>query len=162
MKSKLLRVLLGLSLVLGLRAEDTNKLWFSANTGVMSQYLGVIGAIFYNSPVSVSEITIGYQDWYGGVWNSTGLGGDAYGQNYGDEFDYYAGWAHTFDWIRCDLSSSYYTISRLGRMNDDLWVIEPEVSFPKFPFVQPYFRCRLQPFTPQAMRIGERALFMAA
>jgi hypothetical protein len=138
----LLWLVLGVSLVPGLGAGDADKPWYSAQTGVMSQYLGLIGPIFYNSPVAVSEITVGYLDWYGGVWNSTGLGGDRYGQTYGDEFDIYGGWAHTFGWIRCDLSGSYYTISRLDRMGGDLWVVEPEVSFPKFPYVQPYFRCR--------------------
>jgi len=140
---KLLTVLfVGLLCTAHLRAFDETNVSYSAKTGIMSEYLGSIGSIFYKSPVSVNEIDFGYSDWYGGIWNSTGLGGTKYGQTYGDEFDFYGGWAHTFDWIKIDLSSTYYAIARLDTTSDDLWVIEPEISLPKFPFVQPYIRGR--------------------
>ena len=142
MKTTLLLLIVGLSSVSSLCAADESKVWYSANTSVMSEYLGSIGSVFYKSPISINEVDIGYKDWYGGIWSATGLGGTKYGQTYGDEFDFYAGWAHTFDWVKVDLSSTYYAIASLDKMNNDLWVIEPEVSLPKCPFVQPYVRGR--------------------
>ena len=119
-----------------------DQLTGSVKTGVTSEYIGRVGSIFNNHPIMVNELTLVYGDWYAGVWNSDGLYSHKYGTTYADEFDFYLGWAHTFNWIKVDVSSTYYTLANLSKSNDDMWVIEPEVSLPKFPFVQPYVRAR--------------------
>lgn len=115
---------------------------YTFKTGLATEYLGSVGAVFYEDPISVNELSVGYGNWYGGFWSSTGLGGTKYGETFGDEIDFYAGWAHTFGWVKVDLMSSYYAIASLDRTNDDLFALEAEISLPKFPFVEPYVRVR--------------------
>lgn len=121
---------------------SANDNWGTIKTSIMSQYLGRVGSIFDDAPSSVTELTLGYKGWYAGIWTATTYSGESYGTTYGDEIDFYAGWAHTFCLAKLDIMYSYYTIADLDQMDDDLWAIESEISFPRFPFVQPYIRSR--------------------
>ncbi len=128
------------------KLESTNSVpsEFSgfASTGVESQYLGRIGAVFSDKPISVNIIEVDYKDFYLGAWNATGLSAREYGKTYADEWDLYGGWAHNFGPVKLDLSASYFALAELGQSADDMWITEQEISFPKFPFVQPYVRSR--------------------
>ena len=141
-KTALIWFVLCLASIEASQAADQNMAWHTVKTGFRSKYLGSSGGIAYKWPIYVNEIIIGYKDWYGGIWNSTGLGNTKYGQTYGDEFDFYGGWAHTYDRIKLDISATYWAIATLDETGDDLWVFEPEISFPKCPFAQPYIRGR--------------------
>ncbi len=112
------------------------------STGVESKYIGRIGAIFSDKPISVNIVEIDYKDFYLGTWNATGLTPRTYGTTYADEWDAYGGWAHDFGPVKVDLSGSYFGLAQLDQSKDDMWIAEQEVSFPKFPFVQPYVRSR--------------------
>ncbi len=129
-------------LCFGRLCAEEQTVAYTFKTGIASEYLGAIGPVFYKQPVAVSEMSVGYGDWYVGVWNSTGLGGTAYGKTYGDEFDLYAGWAHRFGPVKVDVSSSYYAVASLDTMKDDVWVVESILSVPTFPFVEPYIHVR--------------------
>ncbi len=115
---------------------------YSTQVGVMSEYLGSVGATFYDGPILVSQFDVGYKSWYFGILVNTGLSGTPYGKTYGDDWNGYFGWVHEFGPIKADISASYYGIAELGTMKDDIWVAEVELSAPKCPFVQPYIRGR--------------------
>lgn len=121
---------------------DSNQLSGFVNTGVQSQYLSRSGKIFSKSPILVNIAEGDYKDFYLGTWNATSLGGRQYGSTYGDEWDAYGGWARRFGPIKLDLSATYFTLSELDKMSDDLWMTEQEISCPTVPFVQPYVRSR--------------------
>ena len=141
MKTLLVCMLATLTAATSVRSED--KLSGSFKIGIASQYLARVGTVLDTNPIMIGELSLGYGDWYGGVWSSTDLSGHhKYGSIYGDEIDVYLGWAHTFDWIKIDLSTTYYALAKLDHQSDDMWVFEPEVSFPKFWFVEPYLRAR--------------------
>lgn len=118
------------------------SVWGTAKTGIVSQYLGRIGSVFDESPSSVTEVTMGYKDFYAGVWSATTISDEKYGTTYGDEVDVYMGWTRAIGPIKLDISSSYYAIAQLDRVRDDLWCIESEITLHQFPFVQPYVRAR--------------------
>jgi len=141
MKTSILLAVLPHLLTSNLDAE-TPEISYTLKTGVASKYLGQIGAVFYDDPVSVTDVSVGYIDWYAGIWTSTGLGGTKYGETFGDEIDFYAGWAHNFGQVRIDIMSSYYTIANLDRIADDLFALEAEMSLPRFPLLEPYVRVR--------------------
>jgi hypothetical protein len=141
-----MKILLGLFFALMLAAFDaesaeTKAVW-SWETQIRSEYLGKIGIVFYDKPIMVNDITLSYGDFYAGTWISTGLGGDTYGSTFADEFDLYAGWGHTYGWIRFDLTGAFFFIKDLDRVKNDIWIAEGEVSFPKVPIVQPYLAVR--------------------
>ena len=126
-----------LSLLCGDIASAEETSWSLASS-VYSKYIGKIGAIFSGDPILVNELDWSRGDLFAGVWNSTGLDRYPYGSTYADELDLWFGYGHTFDWIHVQTDVAYYTVKDLTRMNDDLWVVEGEVSLSKIPFVQPY------------------------
>lgn len=139
-----LTLLLGLGLA---KAEEKKVPGFvpvvwSLDTQFRTEYLGGIGQVFYDKPIWVNDISVSYGDWFAGTWISTALGGDAYGSTFGDEVDLYAGWGHTYDWLRLQVSASYFMICELDDLGNDLWVVDGEASFPKVRFVQPYVAMR--------------------
>lgn len=115
---------------------------YSLNSGVFTKYLGTIGGVFYDSPIIVNDITAAHGDFYLGMWNSTALGHGKYGETFGNEYDFYAGWSHKVGRVRYDVTGMYFLIARLSALNDDLWVIDQKVSFPDCPVVQPYVKLR--------------------
>ena len=122
-------------------AAELHAVW-SWETQVRSEYIGRIGVVFYDKPLLVNDITLSYGDFNVGVWNSTGLGGQKYGSTFADETDLYVGWGHTYDWIRFQVVGAYFFIKDLDNLKNDLWIVEPEISLPKVPFVQPYLSIR--------------------
>jgi hypothetical protein len=123
-------------------ATADGSMWGIAKTGMQSQYLGRIGSVIDDSPSSVTEMTLGYGDMYGGVWNAKSFSHKPYGENYGDEIDLYGGWARTFGPIKLDVMATYYYIAQFDHLNDDMWAIEYEIAFHNISFVQPYIRAR--------------------
>ncbi len=136
--------LLGLVACLALQAQadQTNTLQWSWETQFRSEYMGKVGIVFYDKPLMVNDVSASYGDFYAGLWVSSGLGGERYGSTFSDEYDLYAGWGHTFDWVRFQLTAAYFAIKDLDRLGNDLWIVEPEVCFPKFPVVKPYVAVR--------------------
>lgn len=130
------------SIFLGNIFAADNSLSGFVSTGVQSEYLVRIGTIFSKSPILVNVVEVDYEDYYLGIWNSTGLTRHQYGSTYADEWDLYGGWAHSFGPIKLDLSGSYFGLSKLDHIRDDMWIAEQEISYPKFPFFQPYVRSR--------------------
>lgn len=129
-----------MSITVGHTAENSAVyLW---HTDFRSKYLGKTGQVFYDNPIMVNDVSVSYGDFYAGLWVSTALGGESYGSTFGDEFDLYAGWGHTYGWVRFQLSAAYFAIKDLDRLKDDIWIVEPEVSFPEFPLIQPYVAVR--------------------
>jgi len=112
------------------------------DTQFRSEYLGKIGKVFYDKPIMVNDISLSYGDFYAGTWIATALGGERYGSTYGDEVDLYAGWGHTYDWVHVQVTAAYFAIKDLGNLKNDLWIVEPEVSLPKVPIVQPFVAVR--------------------
>ena len=141
----------------GVQAADNGPVW-SWETQFRSEYLGKIGVVFYDKPIMVNDISLFYKDFYVGMWNSTALGGEPYGSTFGDEFDLYAGWGHTYGWVHLQFSAAYFAIKDLNNLRDDLWIFEPEISFPKVPFVQPYVAVRS--FNPITSESPERGWFV--
>ena len=141
MRKSLLFIMLCACISLQAQAADQGVTWV-ASTSVQSEYLGRIGPIFSEDPISVNFVEVGYKGFYGGIWNSTSLGGSKYGTTYGDEWDVYGGWAHKFGPFKLDLSASYFTLAQLNKISDDMWIAEQELSIPGMPFVQPYIRAR--------------------
>ena len=141
MKKLLLVTVFGLCLITAAHAADQKVTWITS-TGVQSEYLAKIGVILSDSPVSISFVEANYKDFYGGLWNATTLGGDEYGTTYGDEWDIYGGWAHTFGPVKLNLSAAYFAMTELDETSDDMWVTDQELSLPKMPFVQPYIASR--------------------
>lgn len=114
-RKSLLFTMLCACLTVQTQAADQGVTWVMG-TGVQSEYLGRIGPIFSKSPISVNFVEADYKGFYGGIWNSTSLGGRQYSTTYGDEWDVYGGWAHEFGPFKLDLSASYFTLAQLDKM----------------------------------------------
>lgn len=124
-----------------LQAAESPLTW-SWEAQFRSEYLGKIGAVFYDKPIMVNDVGVSYEDLFAGLWVSSALGGERYGSTFGDEFDIYAGWGHTYDWVRFQLTTAYFAINDLGNLKNDVWIVELEMSLPNVPLVQPYAAVR--------------------
>ena len=139
----LISTLLGVLSLQSSQAQENTLLSGSFTTQLNTAYIGKIGAIFDRGPTTVNylDINIG-SDWTAEVWTSTNLGGEPYNTTYGDEQDIFLTWHHSFNDIRVSLTWAYFLLKDLGRLDNDLWIGEAEVSYAKWAYFQPYLCTR--------------------
>ncbi|TSC79054.1 MAG: hypothetical protein G01um101429_561 [Parcubacteria group bacterium Gr01-1014_29] len=120
------------------------KEWrYTLTTGVFSKYLVKPGFTAHNKPILVNDITISYGDnWYFGIWNSTGIFDGEVGKDFGDETDVYVGWRKKWEQIALDLRFSYFALTEIDEFNNDLWIFDGRIDFIKTPVVTPYVAIR--------------------
>jgi hypothetical protein len=120
----------------------------------MSEYIGQSGVVFSRSPIAVNTVEADCKDFYAEIWSVTGLGGRQYGTTYGDEWDLWVGWSHTFGNVKITASCAYFALAQLDKVNDDMWIAEQEISLPKSPYVQPYLHSRYYGSVDDAWKPG--------
>jgi len=115
----------------------------SFTTAINTAYMGKIGTVFYREPTTVNYLDLNLgKDWTLEFWSSTGLGKERWGTTFGDEFDIFFTWHHQFNDVRVSLTGAYFFIEDLGHTKDDIWIGEGEVSYTKYPWLQPYISAR--------------------
>jgi len=102
-------------------------------------YLGSVGADFSDGNRSLSnEITLSKGDCYAGIWMATGPG-DA---KYKKDWDPYIGFVHQISFFRYEATATYFVLSNLARMNDDLWSFDQKISSTDKHALRPYVKIR--------------------
>lgn len=102
-------------------------------------YLGSVGADFSDGHPSLSsEVTVSKGDFYVGLWMATGPGH----AKYKEDWDPYIGFVHRHSCIRYEATVTYFVLSDLAHMDDDLWVIDQKVSLTTMHAIQPYMKVR--------------------
>lgn len=140
------------------QAQEDTLLSGSFTTQFNTAYIGKIGEVFHRGPTTVNylDINIG-SDWTAEIWTSTNLGGEPYNTTYGDELDLFLTWHRSFNDIRVSLTGAYFFLVDLGRLDNDLWIGEAEVSCTKWAYFQPYLCTRY--FGQVSEKSAERGWF---
>ncbi len=102
---------------------ETADSWsYTVVSRVLSQYLGLNGAVFHKKPVLQTSFTASHANGlYLDLWTSVGLADKRYGNNFGDEIDLTAGWAGSKFDIDWDVGLSYIIAGNMGHSDDDFW-----------------------------------------
>lgn len=116
---------------------------WNIKNSLVSKYLGTIGVVISDDPSFVNDITVSKGNYYAGIWTATGIGHGPYGRTFKDELDPYIGLSHSFGPLKYEITAIYFAIANLGKMNDDLWVIDQQLSSSGFHGFKPYvvLRC---------------------
>ncbi len=122
---------------------ETPSLSGSFTTKYATGYPGKIGVMFSRDPVLVNSLDINVgEDWTFEIWSSTSLGKEKYGDTFGDEIDLFAMWHHTYGNIRLSATAGYFAIKDLDELDNDLYILEGEVSYVECSYLQPYLCTR--------------------
>jgi len=102
------------------------------STRVLNQYVGDTGVVFYNRPVSQNDLTITHvpSGIYLDFWQSISLSHSGRSTNFGNEIEYYAGWAGEIAGIGVDAGVAYFDLITLFNMPGGD-VIQPYIELNK-------------------------------
>lgn len=79
-----------------------------AKSMLRSKYIGPDGIVFYDKPVSQSDVMISHKSgFYANIWISSGLN-TSWSTDWDDEADYTLGWNHNLGKFNLDASLSYF------------------------------------------------------
>lgn len=116
--------------------------------GFRSEYLNRPGIRIYKSAFTFSEASAKCGEWDAGVFASMGLGQrDVLKRNFANEIDFYVGWRRRWEerfesYIRLSYFMNDFRGSGIDYARDDQWIVDAEISAPKFPGVAPYIAYR--------------------
>jgi len=90
------------------------RISFQLNEEIWSRYLGVNGAIFYEDPIFVSDLTVSFpKGFYLDVWNSLAINEIGGSLNWGNETDFTAGYTFQAGGICFDVGVCYFDLKPL-------------------------------------------------
>ena len=139
---KMMAIVLGVSISQSLGWAQTDELHFRLETSIRSAYLAKVGVLLYDQPSWVNDLSASYRSWYAGVWSTAGLSDDEFGNNFGDEIDWYAGWKKAFGYVDLDLTASYFQLRKLNQSRDDLVALDAKFTCTADKLLQPYLQVR--------------------
>jgi hypothetical protein len=130
-----------------LAGEKENDFSVSGELWLRSAYLGDTGGVFYKGLVIQPSVTISHNNTglYVGVWGSIAPGKspteDNAGDNYGNEFDLYAGWAKKFGKLEADVMYAYYKIFPLNKWGyGDFHALSTKIGYALTDKITPYVK----------------------
>jgi len=115
-------------------ASEPERPLFEINfsTKVLNRYVGDTGVVAYNRPVSQSDLTITHNPTgiYLDIWQSISLNNAGRSTNFGNEIEYYVGWAGEITGIGVDTGVAYFDLITLFNMPEGD-IIQPYIELNK-------------------------------
>lgn len=115
-------------------AAEPGRTLFEINfsTKVLNKYVGDTGFVAYNHPVSQNDLTITHvpSGIYLDIWQSISLSHSGRSTNYGNEIEYFLGWAGDIAGIGVDTGVAYFDLITLFNMPEGD-VIQPYIELNK-------------------------------
>jgi hypothetical protein len=101
------------------QSGNGHTLVISGNSHLLTKYLGLDGAIFYDAPVLQSSLSIAHRSGaYANFWKSVALTDYRANPNFGREEDYTLGYSRKAGRGTLDASATYFNVTPLGKVRE--------------------------------------------